>query len=431
MSQRWVLGFTIVASFTMVLGGCFKPQRKSALEAAEGLSSFTVEEVKGSSEVTTTLEGYSMPTAKKFTFKACAKDRKTDSAIANYSFVIEGDELNETLVSDPSGCVSWNEEFEYNFIADETYIELNRVLRAQPGIHAGAAELKIAINPWNLSGKNADVVDLGKGSVEGAIAKEEELAGRLGGQIKPTRATPKKLSIARFELASEGESEPAAGPSSGPSPNPGVSVVDPSAPPAGAPDVTSGSTVVAAPFAKTLSFAFDTELLLQDFKAQSIAVPLKEAKLQLAAALIVASGGQKRLAWSSAQPIAVKKAPEGFVASLAMNWGPADLSKAKYLLVIKLVADEGPQELQSFEAAIDLGSHAQLMDVGILPEKMKAKNTAGAFSYDESIKGLMKLEPVAVSITPAIPVTPAVPPPGAQVGGSPNATHPPKVPGTI
>lgn len=152
-------------AFALTLSGCMKPGARSADPNAnfsdptksnvnQPAATFYNEDVTGSAIVTQNVQGFSIPTEKLFSFKTCVFDKRTRESVKGHAFVIKGGAKDIEARSEESGCVNWSERIAYDGIADAKYIPLKRTLFAN-GMHTGARDLSICINPWNYDGSEA------------------------------------------------------------------------------------------------------------------------------------------------------------------------------------------------------------------------------------------------------------------------------------
>lgn len=124
---------------------------------------------------------YGLPKKKMFNFKSCILDN-TGAPIntANVPFRISDDNGGTIERStDIHGCLTWSETHDYNYLEEETYFKLSRVI-APKAIYKGSVHIDVAFDPWadgaaavvdprtqSLIG-NAKLNDIGPLSVRGA-----------------------------------------------------------------------------------------------------------------------------------------------------------------------------------------------------------------------------------------------------------------------
>ncbi len=89
---------------------------------------------------------FALPTSRVFNLYACVKDIGYSKPVQGHRFLIE--EINQEARTDSTGCFSWKEKIEFNFLADSKYIRMNRSVKAL-GLHRGSRRISFAINPWS------------------------------------------------------------------------------------------------------------------------------------------------------------------------------------------------------------------------------------------------------------------------------------------
>lgn len=158
-------GLALLLALSFGFSGCMKPGSRSADPNAnfsdptkpnvnQPAATFYNEDVTGSAIVTQNVHGFSIPTEKLFSFKTCIFDKRTRESVKGHSFVIKGGVKDIEARSEESGCVNWSEKIAYDGVADAKYIPLKRTIFAS-GMHTGARDLAICINPWNYDGSEA------------------------------------------------------------------------------------------------------------------------------------------------------------------------------------------------------------------------------------------------------------------------------------
>jgi len=99
--------------------------------------------------------------------RTCFKDTVYLQNIVGEDFDIKSDLSENSRTTDANGCLNWTEEFEFNFLNNESYVELNGSIIGD-GNYKGKKNFKLAVNPW--SGK---IVDLAFGSAHNIHTLEE------------------------------------------------------------------------------------------------------------------------------------------------------------------------------------------------------------------------------------------------------------------
>lgn len=85
----------------------------------------------------------------------CIKDTAYKSEIAGQDFTIESDFGSYETDSKSNGCISWTEEFEFDYTAPQGFVEVSGDFIGKDD-YRGARSFRIGINPWEKK-----VVDLG------------------------------------------------------------------------------------------------------------------------------------------------------------------------------------------------------------------------------------------------------------------------------
>ncbi|MBT3236473.1 MAG: hypothetical protein HN353_11020 [Bdellovibrionales bacterium] len=109
--------------------------------------------------------------------KACLKDRALGQAVIDQPFLISGGVQGEIkAVTDISGCLFWEEQFEFNYLADESYLLFERKI-SSVGNYSGYEILKLALNPWSAS----PIIDArdGKQTVTSFLRESEQMSSSL------------------------------------------------------------------------------------------------------------------------------------------------------------------------------------------------------------------------------------------------------------
>ncbi|MBL7686610.1 MAG: hypothetical protein JNJ49_01155, partial [Bdellovibrionaceae bacterium] len=183
--------FSVLLASLAVMVGCVKPQSRpndpnntDASKMSETKdASFYNEEVTGGAVTSKNVDGFSIPTAKLYTFKTCVKDKRTRDTIKGHKFIVHGGEKAVDVRSDASGCVNWSETVPFNFMSDAKFLPLERFIEAD-GMHKGTRRIRVAINPWNHDGSEA-VRDIEiRPLPDDQLASKEEVAKILKGETK-------------------------------------------------------------------------------------------------------------------------------------------------------------------------------------------------------------------------------------------------------
>ena len=85
--------------------------------------------------------------------KTCLQDTTYVQAIYGEEFIVSSNNSKKKETSNGSGCISWSEEFSFNYLNDETYYTINGEIIGS-GNQKGSTSFSIAINPWSNSVKD-------------------------------------------------------------------------------------------------------------------------------------------------------------------------------------------------------------------------------------------------------------------------------------
>lgn len=116
--------------------------------------------------------------------EACTQDKIYVQSIVGEKFQIDTDLSSQNKDSNTRGCVSWKEEFKFDYLADETFFGLKARITNRDR-YIGVQNLVIAINPWTK-----EVLYLNDGSVAQKISSFDSI------QIKSITANLKLKSYA-------------------------------------------------------------------------------------------------------------------------------------------------------------------------------------------------------------------------------------------
>ena len=203
MSALRNVAFVAVFAVSIVLVGCMKPGSRATDPNADfsdptksnvnqAAATFYNEEVTGSAIVSQNLPGFSIPSEKLFSFKTCIFDKRTREAIKGHAFVVKGGTKDIQARSEESGCVNWSEKIAYDGVSDAKYIPIKRTIFAT-GMHSGARELSLCINPWNYDGSEA-VRDCARRPVpDEMLVASTEVSSYLKGLSKSGEKAPRYL----------------------------------------------------------------------------------------------------------------------------------------------------------------------------------------------------------------------------------------------
>ncbi len=134
----------------LITAACTPPSPKPRLESLKESATFYLDKASISQVQTVSSERTALPLARVYTFEACLKDNSLGKSIENHSFQVlsQSGQEPKNLLSDPNGCIRWNEEVSFNYLATGRWVSLDRKILAH-GFHAGEREISFAIQPWD------------------------------------------------------------------------------------------------------------------------------------------------------------------------------------------------------------------------------------------------------------------------------------------
>ncbi|MGZ3773094.1 MAG: hypothetical protein ACXVCY_03550 [Pseudobdellovibrionaceae bacterium] len=195
--------------FTLgLLSGCNLPAPKD--KHGNGSATFTVMPMAdGSKALDTAIQNeFSLPSAKTFNLRVCLKDVAYSRPITDHEFLIE--ESQQKVTSDTSGCMTWAEKIDFNFLADSQYIRIERHIIGQ-GLHRGSQTVAFAINPWASRDSLPSVLNPDDGKIEKLINDKEQGSIALKGYTENNKVVERplwveeaRLSIAEQKMTSNG-----------------------------------------------------------------------------------------------------------------------------------------------------------------------------------------------------------------------------------
>lgn len=176
----WLFKIVGLLSTLLFLTQCNLPgtQKRDDI-GSQSVSSFYVEKLSGNYISESFAKEISIPNQRTYTFKACLKDLKKSKPVINHPFFIS--ETNQDLKTDASGCLSWNESFDFNFLTDPAFVKMERSIQSK-GIHTGTEKIQFAINLWDIESYK-EIIDLNKTSVTPLVEGE-----KANQKLKPTTA---------------------------------------------------------------------------------------------------------------------------------------------------------------------------------------------------------------------------------------------------
>lgn len=176
----WLFKLLGLFSTILFLTQCHLPstQKREDL-GTTSVSSFYVEKLSGNFLSEALETEISIPKQRTFAFKACLKDLKKSKPVINHPFFLE--ELKQELKSDASGCLSWNESFDFNYLTDPTFVRMERTIQSK-GLHTGSEKLNFAINLWDVE-TYKEIIDLNKTTIT-PLLEGESVKAKISGSDK-------------------------------------------------------------------------------------------------------------------------------------------------------------------------------------------------------------------------------------------------------
>lgn len=147
----------LVLGSVLVFAACEKADEKANLvPGTESQATFLVDKASGEGELINpdAKDVWQTPISASFSFMACLKDRANGETLRGQRFIVEKGEdqvrIEPDEASDVNGCIKWVEEIPFNYFAKRSArLPITRYVLGQ-GVHAGRAEVKLAVNPWAL-----------------------------------------------------------------------------------------------------------------------------------------------------------------------------------------------------------------------------------------------------------------------------------------
>lgn len=392
------IGLMTIAITALAAIGCMRPKTYAPDDSGLGAATFSVGKVELVEDGVKKLEqvdGFSIPTRKLYTLKTCLKTKRTERPAANAVFELsgknlDGKELNQLYVTtDAKGCFTWTEEVAFNFFSDEVYVTLERRLSATEGSgQRGSAKIRLAVNPWNLSGSASEVIDLQKDSApKGAELKSADEARVM---FERTQGGSKQLTVGNFDLRS----------------------------------VPSQLAPTEDMVARDLELTIEPKVRGLDAQKKPAELKLEEANLALDVVLVAVVsdyvGSERKYTVWTADDIPFNVTENGFTARFTVGLPIVEEDRVRYELFARVRTVPAFEGLRNFEALFTLGSHWQVLNSHVLPEIIANSNVLNpGFSMSESVEVLEKTLPNNIRPRPR-------PEPGAQIEPTPTPAPQPE-----
>lgn len=131
-----------------VLVGCTLPSTEKGKSGSQETGTFYVERTEGKFVSSENAEVFSIPVAKTASFQACLRDIQYKKEVSNHQFVVQGEGFAPvTVTSDASGCLTWEEKFNYDHLADADVLTIEKQIVAK-GFQKGQRAVSFYVNPW-------------------------------------------------------------------------------------------------------------------------------------------------------------------------------------------------------------------------------------------------------------------------------------------
>jgi hypothetical protein len=137
---------SLFISAGLLLSACSipSPQKRDLDQGA----TFFLDKSEGKFTSETTHEKFSIPLARTLSLKACFKTNLKSQTLINHDFEITGGATTSRMTTDANGCLLWDEQIEFNALADAQLILIERTAKAV-GIEKGSRKIQLVINPWS------------------------------------------------------------------------------------------------------------------------------------------------------------------------------------------------------------------------------------------------------------------------------------------
>lgn len=133
---------------------------------------------------------FGLPSAKIFNFNACIKDNAYDKPVIGHKFLVE--ETKKEVTSDKSGCITWEERIEFNFLGQSQYLRMERHISGL-GLHKGTQLVAYAINPWSHGENLPSVLNPNDGKIDRLENDPQKVMSGLKGFTSDNQIIKRKL----------------------------------------------------------------------------------------------------------------------------------------------------------------------------------------------------------------------------------------------
>lgn len=146
-----VIGFSLLMGLT----SCWEPTSQNS-DAQKGFSTsnFLVKLADGDAMPTEEVSPeWMIPKSRHYHFWSCLRNRATDQIIRGIGFTVRSHDSAIEVVTDNEGCLHWHEKIDFDYMADEAYLQFERTVSGT-GVYQGEHKVQLAINPWVVSRKS-------------------------------------------------------------------------------------------------------------------------------------------------------------------------------------------------------------------------------------------------------------------------------------
>lgn len=134
------------AFLSLGLAGCQLPTpQKTEMDDTASYFIFTS---NGKFTSTTNYKNISLPQSRTLNFIVCLKENNHSRDVINHAFLIKGGPREQKISTDAMGCLIWNEEMAFNYLANERFINIERTI-SPLGQQKGDRRVELIVNPWS------------------------------------------------------------------------------------------------------------------------------------------------------------------------------------------------------------------------------------------------------------------------------------------
>lgn len=193
-----LLSALVAATVAFIMAGCDlpSPQRLDDLTQQNNIAPFSVKSYKATLIAETEMKTFSINDSRSVSFEVCLETTSNGKAIKNIEFNVR--ELDKNLTSSLTGCLSWQETFEFDPAAEEKVLLLKRTIQGSD-LFRGSRQVTFAFNPWSIDDK-AVIID-GKDAPKNTITDQAEVTTQLKAPETVTNVMTTSTQVDRKETA--------------------------------------------------------------------------------------------------------------------------------------------------------------------------------------------------------------------------------------